>query len=214
MRAIAAALLLIAGCDDFATPSELAAPRIIALAAEPAAIGPGAEGVLEAVVAGPGGLMASRVTWAVETPVDGVTLWSDGVDHIAVGAGVGETAITLRAEVDAGGDRLVGVRELRVGGETRANPAIDLAIGGDAAPDVLELAAGVDSDIELVADPAPASFEPGDVSWFATAGEIPHYRRNPAVLEAPADPADGVLLAVYRDGQGGVAWRQWTLRFR
>lgn len=214
LLALALALpMLAAGCDDFATPSELEAPRIIALAAEPAAVAPGGEAVLDAVVAGPTGLMGGRARWSIETPVDGVSLWSDGVDHISVAAGVGETEVTLRAEVEVGGDVLIGVRQIAVGGASRGNPVIDLVVGGAAAGEALVLDAGIDHDIALLADPAPESFAAGAVSWFATAGEIPHYRHNPAVLEAPGEPGAGVLLAVYRDGQGGVAWRQWPLTF-
>jgi hypothetical protein len=215
---VVSSLIAAAGCDDFATPAELAAPRIIALTSEPAAVEAGAEAIIDAVVAGPDGVIATRAAWSLETPVDGVTLFDDGADHIAVAAEVAETTVTLRAEVEVDGVRLVGIRALSVGGVSRANPTIDLRLDGAAAGPDLTLPLADEIEIAVVADP-PTIDDGGDgdggaVSWFATEGEIELYRRNPAVLETPDVSGTGMLLAVYRDGLGGVAWQQWTVEFQ
>lgn len=213
MRRLAIALLAAAGCDDFASPAELEAPRIIALVVEPAALAPGQEGRLIAVVAGPGGLVDARAHWSLETPSDDVDLWSaSGIDAVTVAAGAAEATIELRAEVDVAGVTLAGIRSLAIGGASRANPAIELTVDGALAGAAITAPAGSDLELAIVATP-PAGDEAG-VSWFSTAGEIELYRRSPAILEAPAEPGPGVLLAVFRDGLGGVAWRQWQVDFR
>jgi hypothetical protein len=53
--------------------------------------------------------------------------------------------------------------------------------------------------------------ESPQASWFATVGEIELYRRNPTELVAPPDPDRGWLIAVLRDGVGGVTWQVVTL---
>jgi hypothetical protein len=56
-------LVVVAACSDFATPSNLDRPQIIAVRSSPPSIAPGESAQLDALVAGPDGVIDADVEW-------------------------------------------------------------------------------------------------------------------------------------------------------
>ena len=199
--------LALAACTDFDTPSELTREQIVAVRSTPASIEPGTRGRLDALIAGPDGVVEdSELEWSLSAPHPSATIEVDDTGAwlaIADGAEPGEVEIALlvttpsESEIEAA--KTVSIEE-----SARQNPGpMGIEAGGELAGDELRVAAGAEVALRADVDAGAAA----QVSWFATVGEIELYRRNPTALVAPAEPGTGWLIAVARDGEGGVDWQ-------
>jgi hypothetical protein len=223
MRAVLSLLATLAvvpalGCSDLSMPPDLDHPQVLAVISTPPAIPAGEASELELVIAGPTGRIEPVETrWRVVEP---------GPGEAAIGAleprGEGRAAFRAPAEVAKlalaavevtaaldDGSELVAVKGIGVGlPASTQNPAIvSVAIAGqEVAEDATaRLPAGTSASLDVVVDPPLG--EDGQVSWYATVGEIDKYRRTPSELAALDEPGGGVLFVVVRDGRGGVAYR-------
>jgi hypothetical protein len=203
---LAAAVSLLAGCTDFDLPSALTREQIIAVRSTPASLEPGSRGALDALVAGPDGLVDdAQLTWSIDPPVPGTSIEvdDDGAAWLVVDASTtpGGVSVSLAVDTDAG--PITAQKIIEVGDGLRENPGpMGLRAAGAPVGDEVVVAAGV----EIALSVSASSIEDPQVSWYATVGEIERFRHNPTELLAPADPAEGWLIAVVRDGAGGVAW--------
>lgn len=195
------AILWSAGCSDMPTPAELSRPQILAVQSEPPVLGPGGASTLRVLLAGPDGLVGpERVQLRFSADVGTV---NPGGTYVAPAGPIADSAtVSVEADVDAG-DRVVtlhAIKSIDLGaGEGRGNPELGaLWIDGREAGEVTSLLAG--SVIELDADPDLS------IAWYSNGAVIDQYRDNPTVITETIGPA-GVLIAVARDGQGGVAWK-------
>jgi hypothetical protein len=180
------ALLLLAACSDFDPPSALTRPQVLAVRATPAAIAPGERAKLDALVAGPDGVLAPVLAWRVDAgpaALDGDWL---------VAQEPGDVALAL----DAGGlaaEKVVAV------GERRDNPELG-PVTADGAAIGAELRVPRGATVALAAS-APS------IRWYATIGAIDLHRLAATELVAPAEPGRGTLVVVARDDRGGVTWQ-------
>ena len=206
---LAAAVCFLGGCTDFDLPSALTREQIIAVRSTPSALEPGSRGELEAVVAGPDGVVEEPVlSWSIDPLMAGVSSASievddDGRAWLAVDEDAAPGGVVIVLEV-AGEDGPITARKtVEVTDQARENPGpMGLEAEGQPVVAAVEVAAG--ASIELAAS-AESADEPR-YSWYATVGEIERFRHNPTELVAPAEPAEGWLIAVVRDDAGGVAW--------
>ncbi|MEZ4365648.1 MAG: hypothetical protein R2939_05100 [Kofleriaceae bacterium] len=216
-----ALLFAAAGCTDFATPAQLATPQLIAVVAEPPVVRPGQTSALTAVVAGPDGVVTGLTPrWSlVESfptvpPMGTVSADGDGARYAAP-AEVPERPEgvppidTVRLEVDVTVDgaprTLAALKVMGVVDVDAENPTIRVVDAAGA--EVTALTAAVDAPLALAIEPDPAPTEDARFAWYATVGEIEAYQSNPTELTA-AEPGAGTVIVVYRDGAGGVAWRE------
>jgi hypothetical protein len=87
-------------------------------------------------------------------------------------------------------------------GATAANPAMPaVMIDGVAAPGAITL--GPHRAVPLL-------MQAQDVRWLTSCGELTDDREAAATL-ATGDACSGELVAVVRDGAGGVVWQVWPL---
>jgi hypothetical protein len=199
-------------CTDFATPSELSHPQIIAIRATPPLVAAGERAELSVLVAGPNGRIEPRaVTWRGRIEVVGETVWYTAPDDVQPGGIFEELAATVEL---ADGTELAAVKSIGVGLPLAAdNPSItEVRADGQAmaAGDAIVLDLERTITLDLSVEPAPT--DDAIFSWYSTAGEIDLYRRSPTELAALDEPATGALFVVYRDGFGGIDWRELALR--
>lgn len=206
---LAAVVSLLAGCTDFDLPSALTREQIIAVRSTPSALVPGSRGQLEAVVAGPDGLVEDpALSWSIDPLMAGVSsdvaieIDDDGRAWLAVDEGAAPGGVVVALEVATDGGPITARKTVEVTDEPRDNPGpMGLEAEGRPVGDAVEVAAG--ASIELAAS---AEVDAPRYSWYATVGEIERFRHNPTELVAPAEPDEGWLIAVVRDDAGGVAW--------
>ncbi len=207
---LAAAVSLLCGCTDFDLPSALTREQIVAVRSTPSALVPGSRAELEAVVAGPDGLVEdAALTWSIDPLMAGVSsdvsieVDDDGRAWLAVDEGATPGGVVVALEV-AGEDGPITARKtVEITDQPRENPGpMGLEAEGQPIGETVEVAAG--ASIELAA--SAESVDQPRYSWYATVGEIERFRHNPTELVAPAEPAEGWLIAVVRDDAGGVAW--------
>jgi hypothetical protein len=209
-------LLLLVGCDEFATPAELASPQILAIRAEPPAVPPGGSAVLDILVADSSGAIPSPVvTWQVTPSIpDDPPLGTiePGAGGTAIYTAPAELAMTpdvaaVTATVSLPDDQLTALKAVIIGDAPLQNPALT-AFSVDEedrlAQTSLTLGVGESVMLELAAE--PAIDEMSSFAWYCTVGEIARYQSNPAELVAQDEPGSGWLFAVMRDGRGGVVW--------
>lgn len=207
---LAAAVSLLAGCTDFDLPSALTREQIIAVRSTPSALVPGSRGQLDAVIAGPDGLVEdAELTWSIDPLIAGVSpsaaieIDDDGRAWLAIDQGAEPGGVVVALEVAADDGPITARKTVDVADQPRDNPgAMGLEAEGQPIGDTLEIAAGAAIDLAASAE----SVDDPQVSWYATVGEIERFRHNPTELVAPAEPAEGWLIAVVRDDAGGVAW--------
>src|SRR5688572_17959024 len=155
--------------------------------ATPASVPAGGAARLDALVAGPDGVVGAPRTWTLLAG-DGASIAIDGAGDawLAVdpGAPPGVAELELTVAV-AGAERdLTGVKQVAIGVDERANPEVAAVLADGAATAEDELAAPAGSVLALRAEVEPTEAE-DQVSWFATVGEIELYRRNPTELVLP-----------------------------
>ncbi len=145
------------------------------------------------------GLGAERGAAAIEVDPDG-SAW------LAVAADVepGPVRIAL-AVTGASGAEISALKTVEVAEEERDNPGPMGLRAGEQPIEGAELHVPVGATVALTAE--PEGLESPQLSWYATVGEIELYRRNPTELVAPEEPDEGWLIAVVRDGAGGVTWQ-------
>ncbi|MCA9679362.1 MAG: hypothetical protein H6709_01300 [Kofleriaceae bacterium] len=220
----AAAATLATACSDFANPSELTKPTVLAVIADPPLVAPGAATSLSVVMAGPDGpLDPSAVQWQLIETLPGVapigTLTADGVtatyqapEQLPELPDGSPPLDSVQATITAGDTSVVVVKGVLIADLPSANPAVTaLMVDGDAADDGLTIDAGATYPLELATDPAPG--DDATFAWYSTVGEIALYQSNPTELVA-GDAGDGWLFVVMRDGRGGVAWRGVSVEVR
>ncbi len=203
----AISLLACAGCTDFDTPSELPRDAILAVRSTPAAIAPGGRGHLDALLAGPEGpIDDAELRWSVVGGRGAIETDDHGEVWLAIPAGATEGGLQVSLVATTANAELAAVKQVMIADPARDNPlmirldAAGAAIGEQTlrcqTGDIVSLAAELDQ---------PATQH---ISWFSTTGVIELYRHNPTELVAPDEPETGWLIAVGRDGLGGVTWRE------
>jgi hypothetical protein len=205
MRAILC-LALVAGCSDFELPSALSREQILAVRATPPVVPAGGRARLDALIAGPAGVVeGATLAWSLPEGA-GASLEADGEATWLV-AGTEDVRVDLEATTPAG-ETLLAEKRVRVG-EAKGNPML-VGLEADGRPMAGELALPAGGTATLAAQlDAP---EQQRTTWFATVGEIERYLQNPTDLVAPEAPVSGWLLVVARDGDVGVAWQIVPLR--
>lgn len=211
IASIAAALAL--GCTDFDLPSALTREQVVAVRATPASPAPGTRARLDALIAGPDGVVDdAEMTWSLSGPTGGAAIEvdPDGSAWLAVAADAAPGPISVALAVTAAsGDEIDALKSVEVRAEERDNPGPMALRAGDLPIDGAELRVPAGATVALTAE--PEGVEVPQLSWYATVGEIDLYRRNPTELVAPEVPDDGWLIAVVRDGAGGVTWQVVSL---
>jgi hypothetical protein len=214
--AAALALAPLCACEEFATPAELDRPQIIAIRADSPVVPAGERAALECLIAGPGGIIGdAELRWEVVPFAANLK----ALGQIETGAGTAtyvappEAAETLAPAVvqltaRVGEVQLVGQKYLAIGGERRSNPRItELRIADQPVVGTTprQLPADPLLSISVVVDP-PLGAD-GSVAWYATAGQIERYRGTSSTIDTSVGNPAGLLIAVARDGLGGVDWR-------
>jgi hypothetical protein len=226
---VLASMCALAACDGETTPRwDLAHDRIVAVRATPPSLAAGERGAVDVLVtseaAGPAELAPMLVAVAPATPAplvgavapDGGTwaVTAPAADALAAA----RTALGLEpgAPVPLGlvvtvaiGEQVFVATKTVWLGESAANPTIpELRIDGTAmaegAPLVLAL-----GERELAIDAG----EEDDIAWFTSIGDLED-ALDPVAHLLVEEPADGSLVVVRRDPQGGVAWRVAALSIR
>ena len=209
---LASAGLVCAGCIDFAPPSALPRDQILAVQATPPATkGPG---VIELGVlsAGPSGIVQERaVNWSFRSPPpDDVNLSSESTKaYVDVQKFFAEeTTVELLVAVEVGDlhGSLIASKSITLGADRDNPPAPVISFDGSADADADADAIPVRSDsIVLSADVADAH----SITWYATVGSIDQFRSATTTLsflEEKERNFDGTVIAVVRDGLGGVSY--------
>jgi hypothetical protein len=206
-------------CSDFASPSALPKPTVLAVIADPPLVAPGGTTALTVVVAGPDGVVTpDAITWSLRETFPGVPPFG-AVDGDADGAvftapdpvpALPENVppvVSVQATIEVDGEVLVpAVKAVVVADAPSANPEITaLRVDGEPVDEALTLAAGAAYPLEVALEPAPG--EDATWAWYTTAGEISQFQSNPCELVAAEEPGTGHLFVVARDGRGGTAWR-------
>lgn len=203
---------LAAGCTDFDLPSALTREQIVAVRSAPASLTPGGRARLDALVAGPDGIIdgdEAALAWSLTDPSSSsgaaIEIDEDGSAWLSAAAGAepGPVGITLAVTAPSGSE-LRAVKEVAVGEEASDNPG-PMGVVADGEPVADELRAAPGAAVSLMAE--LDGVESPQLSWYATVGEIELYRRNPTELITPQEPDQGWLIAVVRDGAGGVTWQ-------
>ena len=217
----AAAATLATACSDFANPSELTKPTVLAVIADPPLVAPGAATSLSVVMAGPDGpLDPSAVQWQLIETLPGVapigTLTADGVtatyqapEQLPELPDGSPPLDSVQATITAGDTSVVvvkGVLNARDAEGAAALGADAIVIsnhGGrqlDCAPSTItvlpEIVAAVGSKLDVLIDGG--------------------FRRGAQVVKAMALGAKGVLLGrayAYALGAGGEAMVSNMLEF-
>lgn len=207
------ACLTLIACGDLSIAAELGEPQLLALVADPPGIAAGESSMLSVLVAGPDGIIApTNVRWTLPDG-KGATLVQD--DGWSVQAPISGESAYIRAEVSVeleDGTTLLGHRTLLIG-EAQLQPAITgLRIDGESI-DTASLLLLSASTHELTLDVEPAPNERAIFSWFSNIGELKRYRHSPASFETK-DAESGLLLVVYRDGNGGIVSRTVEVEVR
>ena len=213
--------LLSTGCDEFATPAALSKTQVLAISAEPPVITPGASTTLEILVADSDGPVAAPdIAWSVATmnpgdlPIGVVEQMPDGRALYTAPASIAEepTFASVLATIQLGESApLTALKAVVILNSSvpLANPSITTfeVAGLDAlSGEPVRVEAGQAVPIEFVTD--PPSSDTSSFAWYATIGEIERYQSNPAELLVGDEPGSGWLIAVMRDGLGGVVWHQ------
>lgn len=214
------ALPFAAGCEELDTPAELDRPQILAVRAAPARLGAGQRAELSLLVAGPeGDLAPTAVDWAVIVP-DGAaaaagSIEIDGEDahYRAPDQPVAEPrVVTLQVTAVLADDTaLIAEKAILLGADSLPEPLITQVLAdGVAADERVEVAAGGAIELALRTESAAPDdpLQEPLTTWYTTCGTFAPHREPVVQLEAPDEPCQGMIYAVFRDGLGGVDWRR------
>lgn len=214
MWRVAIAALLSAGCFDFANPSELADTQLLAVRAEPKAIGEGERTRLDFLVGGPAGVSErAPATWTIVddlmfAAVGSIEVEGDQIFYRAPASVPEPTAVTLQVLVEIDGQQLTALKLVGIGLPPTPNPRLTKVTLAGA-----ELEDGATSPVVAnSASPLCAALEPADpemlqIAWYTTVGELDPIRGLETTIDVPADAESGPLVVVGRDGIGGIDWR-------
>ena len=223
---VTAALGLVAAACDMGVvePSLLDGPQILAARTTPRSAAAGEPIVLEALVRGDDATLTWRACAAPWQATGAYGPDSDGdaltcpTDALSLGVG-NPLAVTLPEALDGVAWARLDLEGavpavLEVGAwPEEAHPEVTgiLAAGGAELPS----AVGPGVELDLVLEATDPLGEGLTATWFTTAGAVEPWRTTGAggpVLEVPVD-ADGAIevLAVVRDGAGGVGWASATI---
>lgn len=220
-----AALLAAAGCDDNGSPAELDRPRVLAVQVSPPHLGPEESAPVDVLVGRDDGTTRVMAPDSVEvmgapsgSPVSSMV--GHGPDGWAVACPDAQVLAELRGEmglaeddpipiglaleVEVEGELLTATKVVYLGSQGQNPRLIGISAAGAAEEEgVLVIAAG--DEIAIAAEGAEGD---SDLSyaWFTSVGDIDLYLSEAATLTATDQPADGQLVLVVRDQQGGVAW--------
>lgn len=220
----AAACATSAACTDFAPPSSLERPTVIAITAEPPTVALGQSTRLELIVASADGQRAvNAAQWSITPTIPGlpalgsVTTNLDGsATYVAPtvlpvlpaeAQPIDTVAVDLMLdEVLTRSVKVVVIANLP---QPPQNPAItSLLLDNVPALTAITLKAGVRADLR--AEIAPAATDTAAYAWYASIGKIDQFLSNPTSILAD-EPGTGWLFFVVRDGQLGLAWRKMPI---
>jgi len=196
-----AALSALAACDAAPELARLDHAQILAVRSEPAAVAPGERAKID-ILAGddagnvfeakPDSVTAfSRTTGplAVERTADGWYVTANGAAEIA----------TIAVSLSIDGVEWKATKSLVVNAPA-SNPTITtMQIDGADADDVIA-PVGTKPSLTVIAE--------GDLkyAWYSSVGDLEKYRQPTAILDA-AEAAEGHVVIVVRDPNGGVSWK-------
>ena len=209
--------LALAGCDDFDSPAELSRPQILAIQSEPASVALGGSAELTVLVAdGDGPIENPEITWSLQSdfglaPVGQVVVEGGRATYIApIQTTEVPTAVSLEARLEEGGETLIGVKALLIGGPAIANPVITaITKEGTSVGDELVLAAGSETELAVAVE---SSLSPdATFAWYARPGTINEYRSSPTRILAGDELGEGWIFVVVRD-RGGIAYHSVPTR--
>ena len=209
-------------CETLPVASELTRPTILAVRADPPVIDAGERAALDVLIAGPDGTIDdAALQWSIvsafeELPIIGSIERDESGSAVYVAPSVVDeptgTAIEVIADVGDGAP-LEAIKTIVVGFSFAVpNPRVTgLSIDGIALAenDVIALSPGEIRALDVTVAPAPT--DESDFAWLTTLGTIDRYRRSPSEYIAPDHPGRGQLYVVYRDADGGVAWRSHAI---
>ena len=196
---IAITVLAALGCEDFETPAELEHEQIIAVQADPPAVMAGGAANLRVLVAGPDGIIEPDEV-GYQSPTG--TIDQLGVYHAPVNSVAGERA-EITIDVLVGGRTLTAIKSIEIGAaEPGRNPSLGETQGAGQSTDgsTMQVEVGTELQVETELD---------DVAWYSNVVGIDAYRSNPTEVTSIRKDV-GQIVAVVRDGQGGVAWIYWS----
>jgi hypothetical protein len=225
------ALAAAAGCDNNGAPSELDRPRVLAVQVSPPHLSPEeesapievligrADGTIEVVapasvelIGAPSGAPTSSMVgrgdagWAIACP-DAATL---AAMRAALGLGASDPIpIALAVEVEVDGELFPATKYVYLGSQGENPQLAGISIDADT-DDEGVLVAAVGDEIAIASDGAAGATELS-FAWFTAIGDIDLYLSEEATLTAD-EPAEGPLVLVVRDQQGGVTWAWRDLR--
>lgn len=189
-------LLATVACTETSEPALLDHAQILAVRTTPAHVAPGGRARIDMLAGDTAGnvfeAQPETVTaqgLAVEHAADGwyVTAGAPGIAPI-------EVALAIDGEVWRAQKQLVVA-------QPADNPRVaTMHVDGTAST---ELVARVGAKPELAA--IGEGTEPLGYAWYSSVGDLEHYRKPEATLDAAA-PARGTIVVVVRDGVGGVDW--------
>ncbi len=220
----AATSALSAACTDFAPPSSLERPTVIAITAEPPTVGLGQSTRLELIVASADGQRAvNAAQWSITPTIPGLPALGSVTTNLDGSATYVAPAVLPTLPADAQPIDTVAVDLMLGDVATRSakvivianlpqppqNPTItSLLVDNQEAPTAITLKAGMRANLRAEID--PIATDAAAYAWYASIGKIDQYLSNPTSILAD-EPGTGWLFFVVRDGQLGVAWRKMPI---
>lgn len=208
-------LLLCGACTDLPMPPELANPQILGVRAANPGLPAGERTALDLLLGGPEGIAEpDAIEWAVigfDESAPGIgTIETEGdqVFYVAPAEVSGVELATVQVTVTAGDRVLEAVKGIAVGVPMATeNPVITgVEVDGQAVEPGAQLQMAIEEVASLAMSVSPTAGDDADYAWYSNVAEIDLYRRTPSELVASEEPGEGVLIAVYRDGLGGIDW--------
>jgi|GEM_PF-1512122 len=203
------------GCTDLPMPPELALPQILGVRAANPALPAGERTELDVLLGGPAGIIeADSVEWevvgvdATAPGIGTIEIEDERVFYVAPDEVTDLELATVQVTVTSGDRILEAVKGIAVGTPVATdNPSItELIVDGTAVEPGSRLEMVVEEVASLDLNVAPDPGDDADYAWYSNVAEIDLFRRIPSELVANEEPGEGILIAVYRDGLGGIDW--------
>jgi hypothetical protein len=196
-------LAVLAACDATPELARLDHAQILAVRTEPAAVAPGQRARIDVLAGDDAGAVfetaPDRVTASSRT--SGPLAVERAADGWYVTAGDAPEIATIEIVLAIDGIAWRATKSLVVNAPA-ANPRIATMQIDGADRDELVVAAGTKPALTVVGEGAG----PLTYAWYSSVGDLEQYRQPTAILDA-AEPADGHVVVVVRDGAGGVSWQ-------